>query len=76
MELITEYRFDGMNNKRVTAKLYYDADAMSVVKTYDDAHPESKSALMLRETLSAKPYDRLFSANRVLLDFLNARLGD
>lgn len=77
MEKITEYKFDRMVGERDTVTVWYDEENSRVLRCYalEPRDDYSMGADALQAILSAKPYDKLFSANKVVLDFLNARLG-
>lgn len=77
MEKITEYKFDRMAGERDTVTVWHDAENSRVLRCYkmQPRDDYSMGAEDLRDALSAKPYDKLFSANKIVLDFLNARLG-
>lgn len=74
MELITQYSYDGKPGSAKDVSVYLDGDIIR--KRYSDGAPDD---VMLAETyrdrLLKRPYNKLFSGNQVILDFLNARLG-
>lgn len=75
MEQVCQYKFDKSNGERETVTVKYDADDGTVIREYSD-YSETYSAVNYKSLLEERNYDDLFKYNQVLLDFLNARLGD
>ena len=74
MELVTQYSYDQKPGSTVDVSVYYDDNVI----TYRYADGTANSVIDandLCERLKARNYDKLFHANRVVLDFLNGRLG-
>lgn len=78
VEVVTTYKFARANGKRVNVRVLYDNESKCVTHEYDDEKLEDgvMPATWWLRALSLRPRDKMFKNNRILYDFLQARIGE
>lgn len=76
METILTYDFRVPSGEKVSCTVLWDNELELVHKDYTgDLGRETQAGEWLLSALSQKPYEQLHKYNKVIYDFLNARLS-
>lgn len=78
IETVNTYQFTRPGGGRVNVTVVYDNDKKCVTHKYDaeDIGDAYMPAQWWKEALEMKPYHKLHKENRILYDFLKARIGE